>query len=84
MAKTLYIHQLPAGMNFTWMNRHFVVSDNRLVDNDGNKTDDITNGFVMCREIHGIGTQHTWLGENDRFHADVTIERPDLMEWLKG
>ena len=82
MAK-LYIHQLPAGTNFKWMERHFVVSDNRLLDVDGNDTDSITNGFVKTREIHGIGTPHTWLGGEDRFHADVPIERPDLLEWLK-
>lgn len=71
MATTKYIHELTAGTSFKWMNRHFVLSDNRVVDNDGKSTDDITNGFVMTQEINGVGTQHTWLGQPDKFHADV-------------
>ncbi len=84
MAKSLYIHQLPAGTNFTWMNRHFIINDNRLLDVNGNPTNDITNGFVKTQEIIGLGTTHSWLGQPDRFHADVGIERPDLLQWLNS
>ena len=84
MANKLYVHQLPAGTNFKWMDRNFVLADSQLRNQQGNITDDITNGFVLVREIHGLGSMHSWLGESDRFHADVEITRPEILDWLRG
>ena len=83
MAKGLRVHQLPAGTNFKWMGKHFIICDTQIVDTNGIPTDDITNGFIYTQEIHGVGTERSCLGERNRFHADAFIVCPDLMEWLK-
>ena len=73
--KMVHIIGLLAGDKFTLHNRKFVVANTTLFDNEGVKTNDITNGYIAISEIMGgEGFESSWLGQPDKCHADINVE----------
>jgi len=73
-----------AGTRFSWMGRHYIISDNQILTREGKVTTCITGSFIKVQELLGVGTTRTYLDKPESFKADIVLEAPNLVDWLNS